>query len=60
MIGHEYVVGNENGITEVKAIGEILGDGRLHSASQYLKNGACEDGHEFYYTEAPGAEVIFR
>lgn len=60
MISHEYVVGNENGITEVKAIGEVLPDGRMHSTSQYLKNGNWEDGHEFYYSEAPGAEVIFR
>lgn len=59
-IGHEYVTGNKDGITEVKSTGEILFDGRLHSKSQYLKNGEWIDGHEFYYVEDPSAKVIFK
>jgi hypothetical protein len=57
---HEFVTGNENGITEVKATGEVLPDGRLHSKAKYYKNGEWVDGHEFYYTEAPGEKVIFK
>jgi hypothetical protein len=57
---HEFVTGNENGITEVKATGKILPDGRLHSKAEYYKKGEWVDGHEFYYTEAPGEEVIFK
>ena len=38
-ISHEYVTGNKQGITEVKAIGEKLPDGRMSSKSQYLKEG---------------------
>jgi len=59
-VSHEYVTGNNEGITEVKATGEILPDGRLHSKSQYLKQGEWVDGHEFYYVEAPEAKVIFK
>ncbi|MBN1350229.1 hypothetical protein JXJ21_12515 [candidate division KSB1 bacterium] len=59
-IGHENVTGNKEGITEVKSIGEILPDGRLHSKSQYLKNGDWVDGHEFFYVEDPGAKVEFK
>lgn len=57
---HEYVTGNENGITEVKAVSTILPDGRLHTRSQYLRNGTWVDGHEFYYREDPAATVKFQ
>ena len=57
---HEYVTGNENGITEVKAVSTILPDGRLHTRSQYLQNGTWVDGHEFYYREDSTAAVIFK
>lgn len=59
-IGHEYVTGNKDGITEVKSTGEILPDGRLHSKSQYLKNGEWVNGHEFYYLEDSSAKVLFK
>ncbi|MBN2367260.1 MAG: hypothetical protein JXL67_13910 [Calditrichaeota bacterium] len=57
---HEYVTGNKNGITEVKAEGTIKEDGTLYSKSSYLQNGEWVDGHEVIYTEAPEAEVNFR
>ena len=60
MSSHEFVTGNENGITEVKAVATILGDGRLHSKSQYLQNGKWVDGHEIFYSEDPTSEVIFK
>ena len=59
-IGHEYVTGNKEGITEVKSTGQILPDGRLHNKSQYLKNGEWVDGHEFYYVKDASAKVIFK
>jgi len=59
-IGHEYVTGNKDGITEVKSTGEILPDGRLHNKSQYLKDGKWADGHEFFYVEDSSAKVVFK
>lgn len=57
---HEFVEGNENGITEVKSMVTIQEDGRLHNKSMYLKNGEWIDGHEATYEEAPDAEIIFK
>ncbi len=60
LISHELVTGNPNGITEVKAIGELLPDGRMHSKSQYLQNGQWVDGHEIFYKEDATARVVFK
>jgi hypothetical protein len=60
LISHEYVSGNENGITEVKAIGTILPDGEMKSESKYLQNGKWIEGHSIRYHEDPDAEVIFK
>jgi hypothetical protein len=59
-IGHEYVTGDQSGITEVKAIGDILPGGKLRSTAKYFKNGQWVDGHVIDYVEAPGAKVIFK
>ncbi len=59
-ISTEAVEGNANGITKVKAVAEVLDDGRLKSSSSYLKNGEWVPGHEIVYEEAPDAEVIFK
>jgi hypothetical protein len=59
-LGHEYVSGKAGGITEVKATGKLLPDGRLHSQSEYLQNGEWVPGHQFIYVEDPTAEVVFR
>lgn len=60
MISHEYVTGEQEGITEVKSIGEILPDGTMRGTSQYLKNGEWVDGHQVTYVEDPSAEVVFK
>ncbi len=60
VISHEYVTGNQNGITEVKSIAEVLSDGKLHNKSQYFQNGQWVDGHEITYAEEPTAKVIFK
>jgi hypothetical protein len=57
---HEIVKGDQNGITEVKAIGELLPDGTLHSKSQYLQNGEWTEWQEVIYKEDPTAKVIFK
>ncbi len=59
-ISHEYVTGNQNGITEVKSTGEMLENRKLRAKSKYLKNGAWIDGHEIEYVEDNSAEVIFK
>lgn len=59
-ISHEVVTGNQDGVTEVKAIGEILPGGKLRSSSQYLKNGEWVQGHEIMYVEDASAQVIFK
>lgn len=57
---HEIVSGNTEGVTEVRASGELLEDGRWHARSEYLKDGAWTPGHEAYYVEDPTAVVRFR
>ncbi len=60
IISHEYVTGNKDGITEVKAIGELLPDGSMRSTSRFLQNGEWVNGHEIIYVEEPNAQVIFK
>lgn len=60
MISHEYVTGNQDGITEVKSIGELTADGKLLSKSQYLQNGKWVQGHEVTYVEDSTAKVVFK
>jgi len=57
---HEVVSGAANGVTEVKATGELHADGTMKTQSQYLKNGKWEAGHSATYREAPTAEVVFK
>jgi len=58
--GHETVIGDTDGITEVKWTTMILPDGREHTKAQYLKKGEWVPGHEFYYVEDPSAKVLFK
>ncbi|MCG3120685.1 MAG: hypothetical protein ALAOOOJD_03504 [bacterium] len=60
MISHEYVTGNQDGVTEVKASSETTADGKLLSKSQYLQNGKWVKGHEVTYVEDPTAQVVFK
>jgi hypothetical protein len=59
-ITHEDVKGSADGITEVRAISEILPDGKLHVKAEYLKNGEWTFGREVTYEEASGSKVIFK
>lgn len=56
----EKVSGQAGGITEVKAVGELRGDGTLLIKSEYLKNGEWTPGRETVYREDPQAEVVFK
>ena len=60
MTSHEFVTGNQNGITEVKSVSKVLPDGRLQGTSQYLKDGKWVDGHQIIYIESPESKVIFK
>ena len=60
LISIEDVTGNENGITQVKAIIELLPDGELVNSSRYLMNGNWVDGHKIHYKEVPDTQVVFR
>ena len=57
---HEVVTGSAEGVTEVKATGELRADGTMHSKSEYLKEGKWVSGHEVTYTEDRQAEVVFK
>ena len=60
-VSREIVSGSgANGVSEVKAVSEILADGSFHNKSMYLKNGEWVPGHEFHYHEAPDAKVVFK
>ena len=56
----EKVVGNANGITEVKATTKLIGDTKMTARSQYLLQGKWEKGHEIDYAVAEDAKVIFK
>jgi hypothetical protein len=60
MISNEKVKGNDEGVTEVKGVAEILPDGRLPSSSMFLKNGAWIKGVEIDYVEDPSAQILFK
>ena len=60
LISLEDVIGNENGITQVKAVIEFLSDGQLLNSSMYFVNGNWVDGHKIHYTEEPDGKVVFK
>lgn len=60
IVSHEVVSGAAEGVTEVRAIGEIRADGTMVSKSEYLKDGKWVPGHEVTYKEDPKAEVVFK
>ena len=60
LISHEEVVGNQDGVTEVRATTELLSDGKMRVQSRYLKKGEWVEGHNVTYELAPKAEVIFK
>lgn len=59
-ISREEVTGNQQGITEVRSTSKMLADGRMHTKSEYLKNGEWISGHDVIYEEDATAQVIFK
>jgi hypothetical protein len=59
-VAHETVIGDADGITEVKSTSQVGPDGRLHVVSQYLKKGQWVDGRNMYYSEDKDAVVRFK
>ena len=59
LISIEDVTGNENGITQVKAVIDLLPNGQLVNSSEYLMNGNWVEGHKIHYNEEPNSKVIF-
>ena len=57
---HEVVNGDADGVAEVRATFRVLPDGRLHSHSEYLKQGKWVEGRDMHYVEAPDAKVKFK
>ena len=60
IVAVEKVVGNTNGITEVRSTYELRPDGTLLNRAQYLKDGQPAGEREVLYREAPQAEVKFK
>jgi len=60
LITHEVVSGSSGGVTEVKAISELLPDGAFRVTTEHLKEGKWEPGREVIYREDPAAKVVFR
>ena len=59
-LSHEYVKGNQGGVTEVTGSGEITADGKMSTTSQYLQNGKWVEGHAATYVEDATAQVVFK
>jgi hypothetical protein len=60
IVCRETVNGDEDGVTQVESVAEILPDGRLHTHAKYFREGKWEQGHEVFYAEDPAAEVKFK
>ena len=56
----EEVTGNQNGITKVKSITQLLPNGEKHTKAQYLQNEKWIDGHEISYKEVSSTKIIFK
>jgi hypothetical protein len=54
----EEVTGHGAGVTEVRAIQEVLPDGRLRVRTRMLRDGEWEERPEVIYEQAPRAEVV--
>lgn len=59
-VSTEKVTGSADGVTEVRATGEIKADGTFVTSSEYLKDGKWVPGHSAVYKETPDAEVKFK
>jgi hypothetical protein len=56
----EEITGDANGVTEVEGLGIRKRSGEWVNRTRYLQNGTWVEGHSITYTEAPGAQLLFR
>jgi hypothetical protein len=56
----ELVAGNESGVTEVRAISELLPDGTMRVTTRMLRNGEWDDRGAVTYVDDPEAALILR
>jgi len=54
----ELVTGNEDGVTEVRAVQEILADGRMRVETRMLRDGEWEERGVVHYVEDPDARLV--
>jgi hypothetical protein len=59
-VADETVIGDADGVTEVKSTSQVGPDGRLHVVSRYLKKGEWVDGRNMYYSADKDAVVRFK
>lgn len=60
LVAHEVVMGDPDGVTEVKATFRVLPDGRLHVKSEHRKAGRWVVGRDMFYVEDSRATVRFK
>ena len=60
MTAVEKVIGNANGVTEVRSTYELRADGALLNKSEYFKNGERTGSREVLYKEDAKAEAKFK
>lgn len=60
MKSHEYVEGNENGITEVEATSEIISEMKMKTTSRFFQNNQWGEESTATYIFDPEAEIIFK
>ena len=60
IVAVEKVLGNANGVTEVRSTTELRADGTMLTKAEYLKEGQPSGGRETLYKEDPTAEVKFK
>jgi hypothetical protein len=54
----EFVTGDADGVTEVRAVQELQEDGSLRVVTRLLREGTWEDAGDVLYRPAPGAEIV--
>jgi hypothetical protein len=60
ILTHEDVVGDADGVTEVRGTCELLTEGAFHVKTEYFKKGEWVPGHEVTYREDATATVVFK
>jgi hypothetical protein len=60
IVCHEFVTGNQNGITEVRSTDRLLPDAKMDVTAEFLKDGVWIPGHRIIYKADAAAKVKFK